>query len=204
MEHLGIPVADMPLFPAATGAEVTMAAMVQTINAAVGLLGQPIRDSTGCWLYGGHSMRTGGAHLLASRGINPFKIQALGRWKSPLVVHYAGDAMATGIANDMARPGPSGAGASGSTLAEFAARIERRLTALEESERSIVARPEPVASDGYYITNVDTGSLHWTRAAPGWAAHLQRANCGWHYFTLRFERSNMVPPQVHFKSTYLY
>ena len=62
-EQLGVPVAYMPLFPTTTGEEVTRAAVVQTINSAATSLGLPIQDATGCWLYGGHSMRTGGAHL---------------------------------------------------------------------------------------------------------------------------------------------
>ena len=50
--------------------------MVATINSLVTKSGDPIIDDTGCQLYGGHSLRTGGAHLLSSRGIHPFKIQA--------------------------------------------------------------------------------------------------------------------------------
>ena len=42
-----------------------------------------------------------GAHLLASRGIHPLKIQSFGRWKSDLVVHYAGEALAVNVAADL-------------------------------------------------------------------------------------------------------
>ena len=95
--------AVLPLFPTAYGKEVEKAAAVATTVELVRLTGHPVHDGRGGALYGGHSLRTGGAKLLASRGVNPFKIQQLGRWRSPLVVHYAGEALATGIAADLMR-----------------------------------------------------------------------------------------------------
>ena len=92
---------SLPLFPDKYGGEVEKAHAVATINSLASSIGQPVVDELGALLFGGHSLRTGGAHLLSARGVNPFKIQAMGRWRSPLVIHYAGAAMATNIAADL-------------------------------------------------------------------------------------------------------
>ena len=75
--------------------------MVATIFRAAEALGEPIRNHVGGYRFGGHSLRTGGAHLLASRGVAPVKIQVFGRWKSDLVARYAGEALASGMALDL-------------------------------------------------------------------------------------------------------
>ena len=101
--ELDRPASDLPLFPDALGRESSKHAAVSTIFSVVERTGASIRDAHGSYLYGGHSLRTGGAYLLASRGVNPHKIQSLGRWRSDLVIRYAGEAMSTGIATDMHR-----------------------------------------------------------------------------------------------------
>ena len=57
---------ELPLFPTTTGAEVAKAAMVTTITFPAAAAGAPTRDERGGRLFGGHSLRTGGAALLAS------------------------------------------------------------------------------------------------------------------------------------------
>ena len=103
--ELNCDVGDLPLFPDALGRHVPKSAAVATIVELPKLYGVPVSDAFGSRLFGGHSLRTGGASFLASRGINPYKIQALGRWRSPLVIHYAGAAMASGLAADLVRAG---------------------------------------------------------------------------------------------------
>ena len=81
-------------------------------------------------------MRTGGAHFLASRGVHPFKIQALGRWKSGLVVHYAGEALATNMATDLSSHAAASSSSSSQVVdacsfREFAEVVNRRLANLE-------------------------------------------------------------------------
>ena len=53
-------------------------------------------------------MPTGGARLLASWGINAYKILSLGRWRSSLVIHYSGEALHLNIAADAARANSAG------------------------------------------------------------------------------------------------
>ena len=108
-------------------------AAVATIVRLAELSGEVVTSPAGGHLFGGHSLRTGGAALLAGRGVHPLQIQSMGRWKSPLVVHYAGDAMATGIAEvlhrcDAARSAPA------PPAAQFLESIERRLAGLEARE----------------------------------------------------------------------
>ena len=47
-------------------------------------------------------MRTGGAAALASLGVDPSRIQAMGRWRSNLVIRYAGEHAADGITQQTA------------------------------------------------------------------------------------------------------
>ena len=44
--------------------------------------------------------------MLASRGLDPTRIQSLGRWRSSLVAHYAGESLATSLAAELAAADP--------------------------------------------------------------------------------------------------
>ena len=48
-------------------------------------------------------MRTGGAQALAGLGVDPIRIQTMGRWKSDLVIRYSGARGACGITHDTVR-----------------------------------------------------------------------------------------------------
>ena len=145
-------------------------------------------------------MRTGGAHLLASRGVNPFKIQAMGRWRSPLVVHYAGEAMATGLVGDMRSSTTAAAPMPG--LSEFLARLDRRISSLEgpmapasSAEAPAICDTEPPPDDvtDPIVMNRDTGVYHRTRVSAQAPPQLQRSQCGWAFSTRRFTRFSSVP-----------
>ena len=58
-ERIGAEAPTLPLFPDERGDEVEKTAMVALIYHVVGALGLPAQDDSGCWLYGGHSLRTG-------------------------------------------------------------------------------------------------------------------------------------------------
>ena len=125
----GVDPDSAPLFPTSDGLEVDRGAAVATIEAIVAAYGEQTQDDLGCSLYGGHSLRTGGAFLLASLGANPHKIQGLGRWRASLVIQYAGEAMHSGIARDLgvaSSPDPA-------ALSDMISRLERRLLQLEET-----------------------------------------------------------------------
>ena len=175
-----------PLFPTSDGLEVDRGAAVATIEAIVRAYGELTQDELGCSLCGGHFLRTGGAFLLASLGVNPHKIQALGRWRSSLVIQYAGEAMHSGIARDLGSADSPGL----SALSDAISRLERRLLQLEET---VPAGPVP-GEQGSYIVNVETRCLHYTRASPAWPAELQRTSgCGWIFLQHRFQREQLRP-----------
>ena len=83
-------------------------------------------------------------------------------------------------------------------LEAFVTAVEQRLAGLE------AAAPEPgpiLDPQGSYVSNCGTGTLHWTRAGPGWAAHLQTTRgCGWKFMNRRFERLSTVPLGTSWKS----
>eukprot|EP00971_Amphidinium_carterae_P341218 6479911-Amphidinium_carterae.1 len=76
---------DTPYFCDAAGGPCTKATMISTIETAVTRMGVPTTDCNNQPLFGGHSLRTGGAYWLASAGVELAKIELLGRWKSPMV-----------------------------------------------------------------------------------------------------------------------
>ena len=77
---------DLPLFPTYHGEEVDKSMAVRTIYELARMIGEPLVDARGTHRFGGHSPRTGGAAMLAARGVHPYKVQALGRWRSSLVI----------------------------------------------------------------------------------------------------------------------
>ena len=95
---------DIPLFPTSNGLRITKDAAVATITAVVVKQGLPTTcHSSGGALYGGHSLRTGGAQTLAGLGVDPLRIQSMGRWRSSLVIRYSGNKGSAGITGDTIR-----------------------------------------------------------------------------------------------------
>ena len=147
-------------------ADVDASMWVATITALAQMYGAAVKDAKGANLFGGHSLRTGGAAFLASRGINPYKIQALGRWRSPLVIHYAGAAMASGLARDLSisDPGPPVAETEASGVTG----------SLEICLPSNADPPEVQSSKGLFATNPFSRAVHWP---PSHSSGKTR--CGW-------------------------
>ena len=163
---------EMPLFPNTEGNEVVKAAAVETIFRLVALSGGKVRDSKGNLLFGGHSLRTGGASLLASLGVSPLKIQAMGRWRSPLVIYYAGEALATGVVRDMAIAAstplaavPSSGPRRGREPSLVA--FHERLSALEGLIRQDPPpAPDPGGGGEVFILAVGSSCIHRVRVGP--------------------------------------
>ena len=61
---------EMPLLPTEDGKEVGKAAAVATILGLGESIGERLMDQHGVYRFGGHSLRTGGAHYLAGLGVN--------------------------------------------------------------------------------------------------------------------------------------
>ena len=187
---------DMPLFHTLDGDEVTRQAAVATINRLVELMGLPIVGTDGSLLYGGHSLRTGGASMLAARGVNPFKIQSLGRWRSPLVIHYAGEAMAGGIAGDIKSSAASSSAGAPECLAElrrFLARLEERIDRLEPVD-AVAPRPPPSAEvEAPVVQNLITKVYHRTIAHASDPPQTHKSVCGWVFAERVYRRLAAVP-----------
>ena len=95
---------DIPLFPTCDGQRITKEAAIATITAVADKQGLPtVSPSSGGPLYGGHSLRTGGAQTLAGLGVDPLRIQSMGRWRSSLVIRYSGNKGSAGITGDTIR-----------------------------------------------------------------------------------------------------
>ena len=177
-ERLGRCKSTFPLFPDLEGNEVTKQASVSTIIALARLAGFRTVATNGAPLYGGHSLRTGGAALFASLGVHPLRIQALGRWRSPLVLHYAGEAMATNVVRDLRR-GSSNVLASGApspVTAEAVARLNERLSALEAAA---FVSPPVAAETAATIFHGASRCLH--KVAVLGSSMSDHTFCGWQF-----------------------
>ena len=123
------------------------------------------------------------------------KSRTLGRWRSGLVIHYAGEALAINLASDLSTHADAGhKSRDREEFRQFAEIVNRRLTDLE------LLDPAPGSTEaeesGHYIVNVDTSCAHWTISSPSWHHGLQRSRCGWQYMSYRFERSSTFPAQT--------
>ena len=82
----------VPLWPDSDGQFCAKQAMVDTIVAAAALLGLQTRSPAGTEVWGGHSLRRGGAQYLAQQGIDTWRIQALARHSSSAILAYLEEA----------------------------------------------------------------------------------------------------------------
>ena len=115
--------------------------------------------------------------MLASRGIDPARIQAMGRWRSPMVLHYATAALGKGLAALVEHHIPSvaprtDAAAETAALRRQTACLERRLSLLEALEP---APPPPIsAMPSAIIENSDSKALHRQSVK-----NKNKTYCGW-------------------------
>ena len=85
--ELGVVAASLPLFPDQYGKEVTKVNAVESIVQLATRSGEATTDVRGRNLFGGHSLRTGGAVTLAGLGLDSVRIECLARWHSPMLAH---------------------------------------------------------------------------------------------------------------------
>ena len=130
--------------------------------------------------------------MLARRGVNPFRIQSLGRWHSPLVVHYAGESLATGLAHEISRSAGGAAPNPPPELADirdFLCRLESRLAAIEAAEKvgpgPDLPLPPPQYPADSYVLNRESRAYHRTPVASCAPAAEQQTVCGWKFGTPR-------------------
>ena len=72
---LGVAIESLPLFPNESGTEVSKEVAVDTIRCCISKCGLPVLDDQSRPVYGGHSLRTGGAVAMASMGVDATRIQ---------------------------------------------------------------------------------------------------------------------------------
>ena len=83
---------DLPFFPTPSGAAVSKAKMVQTIEYLAASTGQDLFSPEGHRRFGGHSLRVLGAQHLARMGVDVLLIQLMARWSSDVVLRYIAEA----------------------------------------------------------------------------------------------------------------
>ena len=81
-----------PAWPNAVGGVVSKTSVVRTIERVAERLQVPVTNDSGGRIFGEHSMRVSGAVHLTHIGIELYLLQILFRWKSELVLRYAGEA----------------------------------------------------------------------------------------------------------------
>ena len=80
---------SLPLFPDVNAEHISSDIMAKVVDDLAGRIGEEVIDSDGDKVFGNHSWRTGGSVYLTSIGLDPFKINLLARWRSPLITHYS-------------------------------------------------------------------------------------------------------------------
>ena len=118
--------------------------------------------------------------MLASRGVDPARIPAMGRWRSPMVLHYATQALGTGLAALVERHMPlvqprTDAAADTAAIRRWTASLGCRLAVLE----ALAPAPPPphaVTESRDIIENGESKSVHRRSA-------LSRVKtyCGWKF-----------------------
>ena len=193
-KDLGNEVADSPLFPTRDGTRVTKEAAVATITAVASAIGLPtVCPSSNGQLFGGHSMRTGGAQTLAGLGVDPIRIQAMGRWRSSLVIRYSGNKGSSGITTDTVR-GLANRSTSSASLPLRIPDVGLGLLVdgrghLEHEARIMQALADSTAMPPLYIENQTSGVIHKASA-------VDKTLCGMAYSNWSFRKHNSIPMHV--------
>ena len=131
---LKVDIKTLPLFPSADGTEATKSAAIETIVQLAALTGARTHDAQGRLLFGGHSLRTGGAVALAGLGLDSLKVECLARWHSPMLAHYARLAPLRTLTDEYKLRAQAVDASNNSNL------ISKKLEALERVVESLKAR----------------------------------------------------------------
>ena len=198
-------ISDLPLFPDINGSIVAKNIMVASITKLMEKCGHAVTDAMGRPLFGGHSLRTGGAVFLAGMGLDTQRIESMARWNSPMLLYYIRSApvrsitkefnlLAKARSDNAVASSSASKGASNPTLAKTMASLINRLDQADiaylEAEQRIASLEENCAPLKY-ICNVASGVWHYSRDhAAGKACYTA---CGWKYTGLQFEVKCALP-----------
>ena len=208
--------AGLPFFPSVRGETVAKEAVVSTLKVWHRRAGITVVDSDGNELMGGHSMRTGGAVLLASEGVHLYQIELMARWKSAMLVHYAKSAPLKKMSRDYVR---------NKVQQELHSRLDELAQALEEVKKQCPSKPSQLeraefvaerikgpmrkmaqeevsllkrqllAAPSAYIQNPDRRKT-WHKASVDGYLHppnTWRTLCGWPHGVNAFVRCDNLP-----------
>ena len=193
---------SLPLFPNESGGFITKNLAVRTIQEMARAIGDVPDDNTGIDRYGGHSLRTGGAHMLAATGLDSVKIQALARWRSPMVAHYAGLAPLKAVTEDF----KDKASASGPSVRNNHNALLKQLESMANNIEALLLREAALemAIDDLKTTStltyiMNAVSLKWHLASPstdGTSSATWKSPCGWHYGVGSYTTACRIPDAV--------
>jgi len=203
--EVGCPLSELPFFPDNVGKVVDKVAVVASITKVMEMCGLPLKDALGRPMYGGHSLRTAGASLLASLGIDTTRIEAMARWNSPMLLYYIRSAPLKSITNDfklLAKAQKNKLSEGGAPVrAQVDAKSTLVLSRLIERLDSAVATSsanedrlaalEKALAPSKYIKNCSSGVWHHTREHAAGARCFTA--CGWQYTGLQFIAQPELP-----------
>ena len=209
--ELDLPVSSMPFFPDSRGNVVSKSIMVASITEAMNLCGLPLKDGLGRPMYGGHSMRTGGAVLLSAMGLDTARIEAMARWNSPMLLYYIRSAPLKSITNEFkllaaSRSSPSASSSSTDTVGDkkilkvlniLTERLDKSDGFKELCNDRLIAL-EASAAPVRFIMNCTSNIWHISRDHI--AGKSCYTACGWQYTGLHFEASTEMPANISHKS----
>jgi len=191
--ELDVAPTSLPLFPAADGKEIDKVTSVATITKLVSMTGNATFDSMGRELYGGHSLRTGGASMLAELGLDTAKIECLARWHSPMLLHYAKNAPLKAITSDyIVRQQMADQGTMQSALKDDVSSLTLAVSKVSSQLASMIAKDREWAhkvdelegrmSPAQFVRNESGGIWHRTfMHSVNLPASDLKSNCGWKY-----------------------
>ena len=90
-----------PLFPTAAGKHPSKTHVVDTFEAIGASLGQPLHDTTGTRLFGGHTPRVTGARVLSAAGMEINKVRIMARHSGDTILRYVSDAPLESLRADL-------------------------------------------------------------------------------------------------------
>ena len=182
----GLVVDSLPLFPTYSGQGISKVAAVETITKLAALAGDRTHDDLGRPLYGGHSLRTGGAVTLAGLGVDLTKIQCMARWQSPMLLRYAKLAPLRTLTEEYRQL------AKNEDAKHNTAMLDEKLSALQTVVKKLLCRLDDIdktnalssrgrnKSNDLFIRNAASGCWH-ASTVHNVSTGAGLTICGWNY-----------------------
>lgn len=168
-----------PIFPTISGGHPSKASVAKSFEALGGLMGQPLKDSSGLRLFGGHTHRVTGPQLLAVLGVEVNKTRILARHTGDTILRYVQDAPLKSLRLDLGLPPSIGRsttsfgfngclGTSAATrdrLLKLEAAFERLQAEVSAQALDVVSMATGLArtDDRVSIQNMDAAAIHMAK-----------------------------------------